>query len=104
MNLLLDALKPTASSPSASREPEEEPLDGSEILQMLTEKAPVTSALTLESSPIDVAATAPVVSPEVAGAQPRETAPAPRQPAIAPVELASRAPLPSTAAVPPTAM
>jgi Tfp pilus assembly protein PilF len=103
MNLLLDALRPTESNPSASREPEEEPLDGVEILKMLSEKAPVSSALTLEASPVDVAVTAPVASPEVAVVPPRETATALRQPAIAPIELASRAPPASATALPPVA-
>jgi|SRR5450631_838453 len=102
MNLLLDALKPTASSPSASREPEEEPLDGVEVLKMLSQKAPVSSALTLEASPVE-AVTAPVLPPDVAVAPPRETAPA-RHPAIAPAELASRAPNASAAALAPPAM
>jgi hypothetical protein len=96
MNLLLDALKPTASSPSASREPEEEPLDGVEVLKMLSQKAPVSSVLTLEASPVEAVA-APVLPPDVAVAAPRETAPA-RRAAIAPVEPTSRAQNASAAA------
>ena len=103
MNLLLDALKPTGSSPSASREPEEESLDGVEILKMLSEKAPST-VLTLEASPVGMTAAAPAAPPEVAVVPPRDTADALRPPAIAPVEPASRAPKVSAAAVPPTAM
>jgi tetratricopeptide (TPR) repeat protein len=65
MNLLLDALKTAESSPTAPYEQQEEPLDGAEILTILTENA-ASNSLTLEASPVSAAPTAPPPSPTAA--------------------------------------
>jgi Flp pilus assembly protein TadD len=92
MSLLLEALKSTDPGPAPSVDSQEEPLGGREILKVLTEKAPVSAALTLESNPDAAAAAFPDWSPEP---------PAVREPALAPPpEPARRSPKPSIALIP----
>jgi Tfp pilus assembly protein PilF len=81
MNLLLDALKTAESSPPAPYEPQEEPLDGDEVLKVLTARRPTDNDLTLEPSP---------TSGEVAAALP-DAANAPRNLTTAPVDPIRRA-------------
>jgi tetratricopeptide (TPR) repeat protein len=96
MNLLLDALKTTESSSPAPYEPQEEPLDGDEVLKVLTARKVADNDLTLEASPTSGAAAVAAALPDAANAS--------RNPSIAPVDPTRRATHASASVSPPQAV
>jgi Flp pilus assembly protein TadD len=82
MSLLLDALRTTESSTPAPVEPQEEPLDGHEILELLTAKSAANAPLMLESELESAAATA-IAAPPRSDAALHDPTAAAREPAVA---------------------
>src|ERR1700675_2456241 len=100
MSLLLDALKTRESSAPSSAESQEEALDGREALKILTATMDASTTLTLESpaGETDMDSAAPVET-----IAPRETASAPRNPAIPHSAAALPSGLPPPLPAPPVA-
>lgn len=96
MSLLLDALKTTESSPPAPYEPQEEPLDGDEVLKVLTARKAADNDLTLEASPMSGAAAVAAALPDAANAS--------RNATIAPVDPIRRVTHASAPMLPPQAV